>query len=79
MNNFGKCTECGAISDNLVPFDDGSMLCEVCLDSLYQQCDVCEEYYDPGNVEFHVHKDGRMICEYCAEDFDFDDFEEEDE
>ena len=79
MSNKRKCTECGADNVELVHFDDGSALCEECLDSLYQLCDVCKEYYDPSNVEFYIHKDGRLICEYCAEDFDEDEFEEEDD
>ena len=79
MSKIGKCTECDTENVQVVCFDDGSALCEECLDSMYQLCDVCGEYYDPEYVEFFVHKDGRMICEYCADDFDSDDFEEDEE
>jgi hypothetical protein len=77
MYNIGKCTECGAENVKVVCFDDGSKLCEECLESLYQQCDVCKEYYDPEYVEFFAHKDGRFICEYCTENFAPDEFEED--
>ena len=77
MRNIGKCTECGAENVKVVHFDDGSALCENCLDSLYQQCDICKEYYDPGVIDFAILKDGRFVCEYCVEEFDPDEFEDE--
>jgi len=76
MKNTGKCTNCGAENVKLTIVDDVEQLCDECLDSLYQLCDICNEYYDPGVVEFSVLKDGRFVCEYCAEDFDPDDFED---
>ena len=77
MSKIGTCTECGTENVKVISFDDGACLCEECIDSLYEKCDICDEYFEPEYVEFFVHKDGRMICEYCAENFDADDFEDE--
>ena len=75
----GTCTLCGKENCNLTILDDIDRVCDQCLESDFQLCDVCGEYYDPGNVEFFCHIDGRLICEYCKEDFDDDDFEDPDE
>ena len=69
MKHIGNCPECGAENVKVVHFDDGSVLCEACIDLLtpYQKCDICGEYYDPGFIEFAILKDGRFICEYCMD------------
>ena len=74
---IGTCTDCGRENVEITILDDVERLCDECLDSLYQECDICHEYYDPDIIEFSVLKDGRFVCEYCAEDFDADDFEED--
>ena len=76
ISNIGKCTYCGAENVELTIVDDVEHLCDECLDSLYQQCDICKNYYDPGIIEFRILSDGRFVCEYCAEDFDEDEFED---
>ena len=69
-----KCTHCG-IEANLTIVDDETRVCDKCLDSLFFKCDVCGEYWDDSYVEQHWLKDGRSVCEYCAEDFDEEDLE----
>ena len=44
-------------------------VCDECLDSAFTQCEECGEYYSEY-VEFFCLKDGRLICEYCREDYD---------
>jgi hypothetical protein len=80
IKSTGTCTECGKENVQITILDDVERLCDQCLDSLYQECDICHEYYDPGSVEFSLLKnEGIFVCEYCAEDFDEDDFEEVDD
>lgn len=79
IKSFGKCTSCGKENVEIRILDDVERLCEECLDSLYQECDICHEFYDPGVIDFSVLKDGRFVCEYCADGFDPDDFEEDEE
>ena len=78
IKSFGKCTYCGKENVQITILDDVERLCEECLDSFYSECDICHEYYDPGIVEFYrLKNDGGFVCEYCAEDFDSEDFEED--
>lgn len=74
---LGKCSSCGKENLEITILDDEEQLCAECLDSIYEECDICHEYYDPGIIEFFVLKDERFVCEYCAEDFGEEDFEEE--
>lgn len=71
-NYIGTCTMCGKENCNLTIIDDVDHVCEECLDSHYQYCDECGEYWDYMVIEFTYLKDGRAICEYCAEDLDID-------
>ncbi len=73
----GKCTMCGKESTVLTIIDDEERVCAECLEYAFTQCDVCKEYWNDADVEFFCLKDGRLICEHCAEDFDEDDFDEE--
>lgn len=70
----GKCTMCGKETE-LTILDDVDRVCDECLDSNFTQCEECGEYYSEY-VEFFCLKDGRMICEYCREDFDDEDVDE---
>lgn len=69
----GICTMCGK-EGQLTVLDDEDRLCDECLDSSYTQCEECGEYYS-DYVEFFVLKDGRLICEYCREDYDDEDID----
>lgn len=74
MNNSreykGTCTECGEENCQLVIVDEQNHLCKKCLDDSYFLCEECGEYWPYDYVEdFHL-KDGRTVCEYCAEDFE---------
>lgn len=68
---------CGRDNCKLTALDDIDQVCDECLESFFQQCDVCGEYYATDSVDFFCHKDGRIICEYCKEDFDDDEFDED--
>ena len=71
----GKCTMCGEEAE-LTILDDVDRVCDECLDSNFTQCEECGEYYSEY-VEFFCLKDGRLICEYCREDFDDEEIDEE--
>ena len=71
------CAQCGKEAQ-LTIIDEETQVCEECLDTFYTQCDECGEYWDDSYVEFFALKDGRLICEHCAEDLDEDEFDPED-
>ena len=73
IKSHGICTECGKETE-LTFVTDEDRLCDECLESSFTQCDVCKEYY-PDDLEWFCLKDGRMICEYCREDFDDEDID----
>ena len=75
---FGTCTQCGAEDCNLTIINDVDWVCEECLELWYTQCDNCGEYWESSSVEWFVLKDDKMVCEYCAEDYDDDEFEFDD-
>ena len=77
MKNIGKCTMCQKENVELNVVDDETHVCAERLEFAFTQCDVCKEYWDDSYVEFFALKDGRLVCENCAEDFDEEDFEEE--
>ena len=65
----GKCSNCG--KDNIVVslIDEETSLCEKCIDELdYIECDECEELWLWDAVKFYNLKDGRTLCENCAEE-----------
>lgn len=63
----GTCTDCGKQSCTLTVLDEVDMLCDECLDSAYTQCDICNEYWPDGVIEFTYTGNG-IICEYCMEE-----------
>ena len=65
-----KCTCCGDEAESLTVICDDLEVCDFCLDNVFEHCDECGEYYDFSSVDFIETEDGRMICEYCAEDMD---------
>ena len=71
----GPCTMCGKEAE-LTILDDVDRVCDECLDTECTQCGECGEYYS-DHVEFFCLKDGRLICEYCREDFDDEDIDED--
>ena len=62
------CTKCGVPSDELTCVDEVTFVCPKCLDWDYIFCDGCQQYWYDIAVDFHYLKDGRTLCEYCAED-----------
>lgn len=74
-----KCTCCGQEYDHLNTIGDEDHVCDFCLESAFQFCDECEEYYDVGSVDFFVTTDDRIVCQYCAEDMDPEDLVPEEE
>lgn len=64
----GKCTCCEQ-EGTLNMISDDVWLCQECTDAMCTRCDVCEEYWLSGGVEFTDLPDGRHVCQYCMEDF----------
>lgn len=64
------CECCGATVDELfsVHDSDGDLInvCEDCRDEHYTYCDICDEYYPNGDVEY---VDGRNICSSCLDEY----------
>ena len=68
QRGMGICTECGEETEITV-IDDETMLCDDCLEELdYIECDNCEEFWLSDAIKFYYLKDGRTLCEHCAED-----------
>ena len=65
----GKCTCCEQ-EGTLNMISDDVWLCQECTDAMCTRCDVCEEYWLSGGIEFTVLPDGRHVCQYCMEDLD---------
>ena len=68
----GTCTMCGEENCNLTIVDEVAHVCEDCLDNEYIQCDECKEYWLYDAIKFYNLKDGRTLCEHCAEGIDED-------
>ena len=68
----GTCTMCGEENCTLTIVDEVAHVCEDCLDNEYIQCDECKEYWLYDAIKFYNLKDGRTLCEHCAEDIDED-------
>ena len=75
MKITGICTKCGKEAD-LTIIDEVDRVCESCLENEYIQCDECKEYWLWDAIAFYKLKDGRTLCEHCAEDVDENDVEE---
>jgi hypothetical protein len=69
----GTCTMCGKKNCELTIVDEVEHVCEECLDGEYIFCDECKEYWLYDVIQFYHLKDGRTLCEHCAEDIDEDD------
>ena len=74
-NYKGTCTYCGKENCELTIVDEANHVCEFCLDNEYIQCDECKEYWLWDAILFYNLKDGRTLCEHCAEDIDEDEVE----
>ena len=73
MKNYkGTCTMCGKENCELTIVDEYNHVCEDCLDNEFILCDECEEYWAWDAIKFYNLKDGRTLCEHCAEDIDED-------
>ena len=70
----GTCTCCGESGLDLIILNDDDHICMECLESAYQKCDVCGEYWPMEMVDFIGEK---AVCSYCAEEMDEDDSEDE--
>ena len=68
QKGYGTCTECGEETEITV-IDDETMLCDDCIEELnYIECDCCNEFWLRDAIKFYHLKDGRTLCEYCAEE-----------
>lgn len=67
-----KCTMCDKLVDidEITVIDDVNRVCEFCRDNEYIQCDECNEYWLWDAIKFYEMKDGRTLCEHCAEDIE---------
>lgn len=74
-NYIGTCTMCGEEDCELTIVDEENHVCEDCLGDEYIFCDECEEYWNWMAIKFYNLKDGRTLCEHCAEDVDPDEVE----
>lgn len=74
-NYKGTCTMCGKKDTDLTIVDEVEHVCEDCLGNEYIQCDECKEYWLWDAILFYNLKDGRTLCEHCAEDIDEDEIE----
>ena len=74
-NYIGTCTMCDAENCNLTIVDEKAHVCEDCLENEYILCDECGEYWLSDALKFYNLKDGRTLCEHCAEDVDPDEVE----
>ena len=72
----GTCTCCGESDLDLIILNDDDHICMECLESAYQKCDVCGEYWPMEMVDFIGEK---AVCSYCAEEMDEDVSEDEDD
>lgn len=67
---IGTCTMCGEENCKLTIVDEDSHICEDCIDNEYIHCDACKEYWLWDAIQFYHMKDGRTLCEHCAEDIE---------
>ena len=74
-NYKGTCTMCGEENRDLLIVDENNHVCEDCLGNEFIFCDECKEYWLWDAIEFYNMKDGRTLCEHCAEDVDQDEVE----
>lgn len=73
----GTCTMCEKENCALTIVDEETRVCDECLNENFFLCEDCDEYWDYDYVDFFHLKDGRIVCEYCIEDYDEDEIEEE--
>lgn len=66
-----RCTQCGQEFEHLTMLSGEDLICDSCLETNFERCSVCGEYYDLSSVEFEVGEDG-LVCEYCWEDMQED-------
>ena len=69
-NYKGTCTMCGKENCELLIVDEANHVCQDCLDNEYIFFDECKEYWLWDAILFYNLKDGRTLCEHCAEDID---------
>jgi len=64
----GTCTECGEENVQVTLIDEVISLCDDCIEELdYIECDECHEFWLWDAIKFYDLKDGRTLCEHCAE------------
>ncbi len=65
---IGECSECGKEEIEVTLIDEVTSLCADCIDELdYFECDECTEFWLHDAVRVYNLKDGRTLCEHCAE------------
>ena len=71
----GTCTMCEKENCELLIVDEANHVCQDCLDNEYIFCDECKEYWLWDAILFYNLKDGRTLCEHCAEGIDEEEIE----
>lgn len=65
----GTCTNCGEEDVEVTLIDEETSLCDDCIEELdYIECDCCHELWKWDALLFYHLKDGRTLCENCADD-----------
>lgn len=71
FEEYNACEHCGEYysNDNLTFIDDGTCVCQACLDEYYSTCDCCGEYYPTEYMYTSVNSRGYegCVCEYCRD------------
>ena len=63
---IGTCILCNEKGRRVTFIDDKAPICDECLQYL-GHCDKCGEYWCPEDRSFYHLKDGKVLCEICAE------------
>ena len=70
------CTRCGELDNTLTAVDEGTFVCEKCLDD-YIQCSRCMEWYEISGLDLiEYDENDQPVCWACAEQEDEEDEEE---
>ena len=70
--DFGTCTECGEEAELWLIRDDVRLCDDWTEEGNWIQCSRCGDVYVDGEVEFTELPEGRSVCEYCMEDYPWD-------
>lgn len=79
VQGHGECEYCGSKDVDLYCIQDYMWLCQDCLENEVTLCEECGELWISDAVEFYEAKDGRLVCEYCADNLGLTSEDEDEE